>query len=64
MLPCFAKLLQVSQDKIFAIFVFCESYNFRKTHEIRLTNTTEQARGFKKSGKIENHQCIYNLLNT
>ncbi len=62
MLPCFAKLSRVLRDQIFAIFVFRESYNFSKTREIRLKNTTEQAMGFKKSGEIENNRGYYNLF--
>ncbi len=27
-------------------------------------DTTEHARGFKKSGEIENNQCVYSLFNT
>ncbi len=62
---CFAKLSRVSwvsQDQIFAIFAFCESYNFRETREIRLIKHYRSCQGFKKSGEIEKNQCIYNLL--
>jgi hypothetical protein len=44
MLPCFAKLSRVSrisQDQIFAIFVFRESYQFRETRKIRLIKHNE-----------------------
>jgi hypothetical protein len=46
MLPCFAKLLRVSQDQMFIIFVFHESYNFRKTREIRLIRHNGTCHGF------------------
>jgi hypothetical protein len=51
MLPCFAKfsrVSRVSQDQIFAIFVFRESYNFREKREIRLIKHNGTCHGFKK----------------
>ncbi len=44
----FAKLSRVSQDQIFAIFVFRESSNFRDTREIRLIKYNGTCRGFLK----------------
>jgi hypothetical protein len=48
MRPCFTKRSRVSQDQIFAIFMFRESYNFRETHEIRLIKNYGSCQGFLK----------------
>ncbi len=64
MLPCFAKLSRtsrVSQNQIFAIFVFRESYNFRESHEIRLKKHNGTCHGLKKISRIENNQRYYNF---
>ncbi len=37
---------RVSQDQIFAIFVFRESYNFRETRETRLIKHNGTCQGF------------------
>jgi hypothetical protein len=67
--PEFAKLLRVSQDQIFGIFVFRESYNFRETREIRLIKQNGTCQGFKKIRRnrelpeyLQSSQYIESLL--
>jgi hypothetical protein len=51
MLPCFAKLSRISQDQIFAIFMFHESYDFREDSEIGLIKHNGTCLGIIAIGK-------------